>query len=428
MNQIQVPKGWEINTMEKICLAIQPGFAEGQKDVPNGVIHLRMNNISTDFKLNFDLIRTIKPTKEQIEKYALKKNDIVFNNTNSTTLVGKSALFDKDGTFLYSNHLTRLRANYRIVLPQWILLYVRYLWHQQYFERNCNKWVNQAAFNNEKIKNLEIPIPPLEIQKKIIQKLDRILGQLEEKKKEVLSFKNYKKLENYDALLIQQIYDNVFSKIAKNWIKKPLGDITIKSQNGRTGRPNDAPPGIPRLGITSVTQSYTGFIDESKCKFQEISDSEIDLYQVHKGDLLVCRQNGNKSFVGKFSIYSGNTIPLIFSDSLIRFQIQTNEIIPEFLMMFMNSSKGRNKIEPYCKTTAGNYSINGTNLKKIEIYFPPIEEQKKLIQIKTHNLQKIEHTKNQIIKFLNLKEKTLFTIENLQNSILNQAFSGKLVN
>jgi len=195
----------------------------------------------------------------------------------------------------------------------------------------------------------------------------------------------------------------------------------------KTGRPKNQPPGIPRLGISCITQSNTGFVDEGKCKFQKISESDIHTYQIQNNDLLVCRQNGNKSFVGKFSVYSGNTTPLIFSDSLIRFQIKTDEVLPEFLMMFTNSSKGRTMIDPYCKTTAGNYSINGTNLKTIEITVPNILEQEKLIKFKNQSLQKIDDVNNHITKFLNLKEKTMSYVANLEYSVLNNAFSGKLI-
>jgi type I restriction enzyme S subunit len=148
----------EAKKLKDVCESIQPGFAQGNKNVFNGTIHLRMNNIGTNFQLNFDVVRKILPSKEQLQKYRLQANDIVFNNTNSSYLVGKSALFDDDGTFLYSNHLTRLRPNRRIVLPEWILFYLQYRWLNRDFERMCKKWINQAAINTEQLRNLEIPI------------------------------------------------------------------------------------------------------------------------------------------------------------------------------------------------------------------------------------------------------------------------------
>lgn len=179
MHLYSPPDSWNIQKLETICHDIQPGFAEGKKDVKDGVIHLRMNNIGTNFELNFGLIRTIEANKDQLKKYQLKQGDVVFNNTNSSRLVGKSAIFNDSKVCLYSNHLTRLRVKKEIVLPEWLLFYLRARWLNRDFERMCNKWINQAAVNNNKIRNLEIPVPKLEIQKKIIDLLSNISKSIE---------------------------------------------------------------------------------------------------------------------------------------------------------------------------------------------------------------------------------------------------------
>lgn len=173
------PDSWDIQKIENICQDIQPGFADGKKDVKDGVIHLRMNNIGTNFDLNFGLIRTIEANKDKLKKYQLKQGDVIFNNTNSSKLVGKSAIFNDSKVCLYSNHLTRLRVKKELVLPEWLLFYFRARWLNGDFERMCNKWINQAAVNNNKIKNLEIPVPNLKIQKKIVESLSNVSKNIE---------------------------------------------------------------------------------------------------------------------------------------------------------------------------------------------------------------------------------------------------------
>jgi len=173
------PNSWRIQKLEDVCQNIQPGFAQGEKNVKEGVIHLRMNNISTNFELNFDLLRTVDATKEQLKKYTLEQGDIIFNNTNSSKLVGKSVIFDSSRVCLYSNHLTRLRVKRDIILPHWLLFYLRARWLNGDFERMCNKWINQAAVNQHKIISLEIPVPSLESQKKIVESLSNISATIE---------------------------------------------------------------------------------------------------------------------------------------------------------------------------------------------------------------------------------------------------------
>ena len=173
-----IPKKWQIKTVED-CVDIQAGFAQGEKNVANGTIHLRMNNIGRNFQLNYDLTRTINATKEQLIKYKLEKDDVIFNNTNSPELVGKSFIFNDDKVCLYSNHLTRCRVNKELLLPEWLLFYIRGKWLRRDFENMCNKWINQAAFGGNKLKELKIPIPPLDEQKRILKILKNTSIQFE---------------------------------------------------------------------------------------------------------------------------------------------------------------------------------------------------------------------------------------------------------
>ena len=173
-----IPKNWQIKTLED-CVDIQAGFAKGEKNVVNGIIHLRMNNIGRNFELNYDLTRTINATKEQLIKYKLEKDDVIFNNTNSPELVGKSVIFNDDKVCLYSNHLTRCRVNKELLLPEWLLFYIRGKWLRRDFENMCNKWINQAAFGGNKLKELKIPIPPLDEQKRILKILKNTSIQFE---------------------------------------------------------------------------------------------------------------------------------------------------------------------------------------------------------------------------------------------------------
>ena len=106
-----LPVGWRWARLAEVVAEAQPGFACGQRDT-NGVVQLRMNNVDT--RGNFawkDFIR-VPADATTISRYRLEKGDILFNNTNSVELVGKTALFsDHPETVVYSNHFTRLRVH-----------------------------------------------------------------------------------------------------------------------------------------------------------------------------------------------------------------------------------------------------------------------------------------------------------------------------
>jgi hypothetical protein len=92
-----VPDGWESRTIESLSASISSGFACSRShQVENGHVHLRTHNISTLGTLNFDLLVRIDPKMVDPQKASIRAGDILFNNTNSQELVGKTSLVDRD--------------------------------------------------------------------------------------------------------------------------------------------------------------------------------------------------------------------------------------------------------------------------------------------------------------------------------------------
>ena len=216
-----------LKILDDVCVDIQPGFAQGKKNVENGIIHLRMNNIDTNFTMNFALLRTINATDKQREKYLLQNNDIIFVNTNSVELVGKSAIFTFDKPCLYSNHLTRLRANISILNPKLLLYYIHFKWMNYEFRIMCKKWINQAAVNTAQVKQFQIPLPPLPEQKRIVSKIESIFDRIDAKQKEI------KKLE----LQLKSVPDSITA--LKGSILKLAFEGKLVPQD-----PNDEPASV----------------------------------------------------------------------------------------------------------------------------------------------------------------------------------------
>ena len=201
------PKDWQIKLFED-CADIQTGFAQGQKNIPDGTIHLRMNNIGRNFQINYNLVRTITPTKNQLTKYRLEKGDVIFNNTNSPELVGKSFIFNDEKTCLF-------RVKKDLILPEWLLFYIRGKWLRGDFKRMCNQWINQAAIGGAKLKKLEIPIPPLSEQKQILKILRNTSIQFEEidnltKMIKIKDLENKKFLEHIRSSILTSAFSGKF--------------------------------------------------------------------------------------------------------------------------------------------------------------------------------------------------------------------------
>ena len=134
-----VPIGWEQKTVDELCDSVEPGFACSKShQVANGHVHLRTHNISTLDVLNFDLVIRIDPQKIDSSKASIRKGDILFNNTNSQELVGRTALVDRDYGYGFSSHITRLRVN-ASSWPPFVVYYLAYLRNSGHFARLCTR-------------------------------------------------------------------------------------------------------------------------------------------------------------------------------------------------------------------------------------------------------------------------------------------------
>ena len=101
----ELPKDWKWVKLGDICHNVEYGSATKSKKIGKVPV-LRMGNIQNGkFDWN-DLVFT--DDKEEIKKYLLKKNDVLFNRTNSAELVGKTALYKGERPAIFAGYLIRI--------------------------------------------------------------------------------------------------------------------------------------------------------------------------------------------------------------------------------------------------------------------------------------------------------------------------------
>ena len=104
-------EGWSQVVLDHTVIEMQSGFACSRKySVSDGLPHLRPFNIGTDGEINLgEIIDIPKDYRGDLSHYELLPGDVLFNNTNSVELVGKTAIVHNPLRCAFSNHLTRLR-------------------------------------------------------------------------------------------------------------------------------------------------------------------------------------------------------------------------------------------------------------------------------------------------------------------------------
>ena len=108
----------------------------------------------------------------------LRNGDIVFNNTNSVALVGKTSLVDLDIDWTYSNHMTAVRLP-RPLSPAFFALQLHYFWMMGFFRHILTQYVNQASVSKPALaERVRVAIPPAPEQLRIVEEVNSLTTRL----------------------------------------------------------------------------------------------------------------------------------------------------------------------------------------------------------------------------------------------------------
>jgi type I restriction enzyme S subunit len=174
---------WSTHPLTDFIISSRNGFASGERNVVDGVAQVRMNNILTTGWFNKSAVRRVGRHTNH-NSYILSDGDVLFNNTNSPELVGKTTIFREPEDWYFSNYISRLRVNTDIVTPEWLWGLLNLLWRRGVLRGMCRQWVNQAAIPLDELLALSVPIPPhgrLEAHRQAVNKIEQIKTSIEER-------------------------------------------------------------------------------------------------------------------------------------------------------------------------------------------------------------------------------------------------------
>jgi type I restriction enzyme M protein len=227
--------------------------------------------------------------------------------------------------------------------------------------------------NFEKI---EIPLPPFEIQKQIIEELD-----------------GYKKIID-GAKQIVENWKPTF-KINPKWEKVEIGNLA-KVQGGfafKSGdMTSDSEVQIIRIGNV---QDQTFNIKRNPCFIEKSFYEKYENYQLHFGDILISMTgtNGKRDY-GNVCIV--DTDGKFLLNQLVGRVIPNSKILNNYLYLSLNQKETKDKF--YQNSTGGirQGNISSKQIESIKIPLPPIEEQKKIIDQIEKEKEMIDPLKNLI--------------------------------
>ena len=359
--KVKIESRWEIVKIGEIA-ETQYGFTEKSSN-SGEVRYLRITDIDDDGTIKNNDIKFINPTEETKKQFLLKDNDVVIARSGS---VGKSAIYksDKYQPMIFASYLIRLIANVNKILPDYLfcLTSTEIYWNQVSVNAVA---VTQPNLNAEKIKEFKIPLPPKDIQEKIVVEVE-VLEEKERKAKEEVG-----KLRTE----IEINFKNTKGELKKlNEVCELKAGDFVKANDINKTFSSDLYPCYGGNGLRGYTKTYTN--------------------------------NGQYSLVGRQGALCGN-VHLVSGKfhatehALVAYPKEgVNTVWLHYQLVFMNLNQ--------FATGTAQPGLSVVNLNPIEISLPPLSEQQRIVseiekietQIKglEQQLSEIPKSKEEILK------------------------------
>lgn len=217
------------------------------------------------------------------------------------------------------------------------------------------------------IKNLQIPLPPLEVQEEIVKELD-----------------------SYQAVIdgAQKVVDNWKPTIPINpeWEKVKLGDV-CQLTYGYTDTALETGD-IRFIRITDI--DVFGQIKDDDCKYIN-SNNETDKYLLQNNDVIVARTGAT---YGKTALFKGD-YKAVYASFLIKLDFDKTRVYNPYYWAFAQSQDYINQAAKLVSGVA-QPQFNANAIKNIEFYLPSIEEQKLIVKKIEEEEKAIEECKKLI--------------------------------
>ena len=182
---------------------------------------LRMANITPEGFLDFGDLRYEVIPKKSLNRYTVKRGDLLFNWRNSPKWIGKTAIFHSNGLFSYASFLYRLRVKQDQADNRYIWQLLNALVSYGWFTQKCRQAVSQANFGREELANIDIPYPQLGRQQQFGKAYDQWVLQKDLKEKSSRSL----------DLLFQTLLHRAFiGDLTSKWREAHMKELLVEME------------------------------------------------------------------------------------------------------------------------------------------------------------------------------------------------------
>jgi len=400
-----LPAGWREATLGEVVVDAQPGFASGSHAADGDILHLRPMNITPDGRLDTDTGKFVTTSAGALRTVF---GDVLFNNTNSLRWVGKTAFVDSTEPLAFSNHMTRLRVSDRLD-ARFLALYLHFRQESGFFERIASNHVNQASVATKRLMQIDVVVPPLDEQRRIVAILEDHLAHLDGACNALA-----RAVADAQAMALHQI-SGLVRRAVLSCPMTTVGQQAVLIQYGTSQKtaPQTSNADIPVLRMGNLQD---GRVVWDNLKYLPPASEGLGDLMLVDGDLLFNRTN-SLELVGKSAVFEAGP-RASFASYLIRVRFGA-AALPQWASMTINSPFGREYVRRVASQQVGQANVNGTKLKAFPLPLPSINDQRRFVDT-------YQQTVDARVRVEELVETASARAITLRRSLLAAAFRGDL--
>lgn len=461
-----IPSNWvwtRLGEVNEIITGNTPSKNENTFWENKDIFFVKPDDLSQGRHLSF--------SKECIDKRAVNKVRMLPKNTTLICCIGSIGKVAYSEVESCSNQqINSLVAKENCVYPLYNYYLVNSIFFQSQMLENSSA-TTISILNKSSTEKLLFPLPPLNEQKRIVEKLDFLFEKTKRAKeiieeikidienrkisildrafkgtltskwrnenktsdvKELLKSINEEKIKKWEEDCLQaekdgnkktkkptitEVKDMIVPvdeqpyKLPDSWVWVRLGDIIDNIKYGYTASSQENGD-AKLLRITDIQNDEVNWDTVPYC---QISEEEFKTYQLKVRDILIARTGGT---IGKTFLIKEipKNLKSVYASYLIKFY--PNKNISEIYLKNYFSTDLYWKLLKMKSRGTGQPNVNSPSLQALLIPLPPLEEQQEIVRV----LDEVLENENKVKELLELEER----IDILEKSILHKAFKGEL--
>ena len=382
----------KLGELGKIITGNTPKTSDAQNYRSNDICFVK----PSDFTDNE--ITEIHQSEFYISEYAKDKARVLPTDSILVTcigIIGKVAINKVPCAF--NQQINAIIPERKICDPRYVAYAIQNV--QPQMQNTANAAV-VPILNKTQFSNIEIPLPPLEMQKQIVEFLDKVTSLISLRKQQLAKLDELVK-----ARFVEMFGDP--DQNPKGWpLVSIMEIIRDKASNGffakRDAYKDDG--NVQILGVSNVVNRM--YSNTKELPRTNATQAEKEKYSVKYGDMLFCRSSLVADGIGKASIVAKGTFPnVLFECHVIRLSLDLQKCVPEFVQVLSTTPFFRRQIIAQSKT-ATMTTIGQDGILKSSVVLPPIDLQNQFAAF-VERVDQQKQTVQQSLEKLELMKKAL---------------------